>query len=147
MLNEVQARHSDELRVLRSQLRDRRAAIPEIEASRKRLAQNFGVHIRHLEGVGRYALSAYRDANRLARPSSKPAPSRFDQEWTLGDISVDDPIALVNEPNEDWQGANDALEQSMAMLQTAFRDCVAWIDRLAGGSNGKAPASSKEEML
>ncbi len=132
MLDEVQSRHSDELRLARAALRDRRAAIPEIIAGRTRLARNFGIHLQHLQGVARYALSAYRDANRAARPAGDPAPKHFNEEWHLTGVSVPEltPGPSVGEP--EWKAADDALEASMEKLQSAFQDAIAWVGKLNG---------------
>lgn len=132
LLDNVQQHHADQLRAARSSLRDRRAAIPEILGARARLVRNFELHIQHLEGVGRYALSVYRDANRAARSSDHAAPPHFDSEWHLNGISVTDPAAMpIPMAETEWQVANDALEASMEKLQQKFRDAVAAVEKLA----------------
>jgi hypothetical protein len=143
MLDSVQKRHSDELRAARGSLRDRRAAIPELLASRGRLVRNFGLHIQHLEGVGRYTLAAYRDANRAARASDNPAPARFDEAWSLRGISLPEaPTPVEQGSDADWQAANEALESSMEKLQRAFQDAIAWIKGLALGETTAGPAKA-----
>lgn len=143
LLDNVQKRHSDELRAARGRLRDRRAAIPEILAARARLARNFGLHIQHLEGVGRYTLTAYRDANRAARANDNPAPGRFDEAWNLRGITLPDaPAAAPQGSDAEWQAANEALESSMEKLQRAFQDAIAGIKGLALGEPPAAPAEA-----
>jgi hypothetical protein len=145
LLDNVQKRHSDELRAARGSLRDRRAAIPEILAARARLARNFGLHIQHLEGVGRYTLAAYRDANRAARANDNPAPGRFDEAWNLRGITLPDaPSAAPQGSDAEWQAANEALESSMEKLQRAFQDAIAWIKGLALGEPSAATAQAAD---
>lgn len=125
ILDEVQKRRASELRALRANLRDRRAEIPEILASSARLTRNFGSHIQHMEGVGRYALAAYRDSNRAARPSASPAPAHFDQLWSLDGVRAPQIQPIASPVSQaDWQSANTALEEGMDKLQNAFQSAV-----------------------
>jgi len=135
LLDGVQKRYADELRAAQARLRDRRAAIPEILAGRARLVRNFRIHLQHLEGVGRYALAAYRDANRAARPATAPAPARFEAVWTLEGVAIADPDTRPSGTDEDWQNAHDALEQSMADLQKGFQKAMAAIKKLSERHN------------
>lgn len=132
VLDEVQQRHANLLLAARGALRDRRAAIPDILAARSRLIRNFDLHIKHLQGIGRYALSAYRDANRGARDPNNPAPKHFDQEWTLTGITAPEQPPAPPISDKEWQAANDALETSMEKLQRAFQDAISWIASLSG---------------
>ncbi len=136
MLDNVQQRHVEELRAARASLRDRQASIPMILAERTRLLNNFGAHIQHLEGVGRYALAVYRDANRAVRAPDQPCPPHFDEPWSLTGISI--PKTMVPPPSPDdqeWKAANAALEQSMSELQRAFQVSIDYVRNLTAGSN------------
>ncbi len=92
--------------------------------------RNFNLHVRHLEGVGRYALSAYRDANRASRPSGNPAPDRFDNSWTLDGVEMRDLVETPTGAPLDWQAANSALEASMTKLQKGYQAAIDEIRQL-----------------
>jgi hypothetical protein len=143
LLDGVQKKHADEIKAARSSLRDRQAAIPDILAQRARLVRNFNLHVRHLEGVGRYALSAYRDANRASRPSGNPAPDRFDDPWMLDGVEMRDLVDTPMSAPLDWQAANSALEASMTKLQKGYQ---AAIDEIRQLGNDK-PANEAEVSL
>ena len=141
LLDGVQKRHADEIKAARSSLRDRQAAIPDILAQRARLVRNFNLHVKHLEGVARYALSAYRDANRASRPSGNPAPDRFDSSWTLDWVEMRDIADTPTSAPSDWQAANAALEASMSKLQKAYQSAIDEIRRL-----GDQPDANEAEV-
>lgn len=131
LLDAVQRRYAGELKTARSSLRDRRAAIPDIISQRARLIRSFALHIDHLQGVGRFALAVYRDANMAARPAGTAAPARFNVPWvldgidTFSELSTPPPVAA-----EDWEASNAALEESMNQIQNAFSGAIEWINEL-----------------
>lgn len=124
LLDGVQHRHVAQLKAARASLRDRQDSIPDILAQRARLIRNFSLHIKHLEGVGRYALSAYRDANRAARAKDVPAPDRFDEPWFIGAFELGEVSETPASSPIDWQAANTALEASMTKLQAAYQASI-----------------------
>jgi hypothetical protein len=138
-LDDVQKRHADELKAARGRLHDRQASIPDILAQRARLLRNFDLHIQHLAGVGRYVLSAYRDANRAAREAGNAVPAHFDEAWELKGVSLaDTTMAAPSASDTDWKVADDALESSMEKLQRGYQEAIAWIRSLSSQASDTA---------
>lgn len=138
-LEGVEKSHADVIRSARSSLRDQQAQVPEILASRLRLVRSFAAHLQHLEGVGRYALAAYRDGNRQARSEGVPVPAHFNELWMLTGISVPEaqsPVPAVEDT--EWRAANSALEHSIGQLQTAYQDAIHWVKALSETGDAQA---------
>lgn len=116
-IDEIKNEAVAEARALKNAIDKRRQDRARILASRKRLADNFAHHMRHLEGVFRELISAYRDANVKAR--STPAPGRFAHHPSFDATSI-----LVSE-DLDSRKAESAYQRINETIETAIEKLLA----------------------
>jgi len=150
-LDHIYDHHSNQIRALQASLSDRQTTIPQIIGYRRLLVQNFNAHLQHIQDVGRYLITNYREANCETRKSQKP--KYFKQVWEM------DAVLPMTDPDDSdagdpkaWNEVGERLLEASRELNDAHADITAWIDLLgrsssaddadalrAQGSRGKRP--------
>lgn len=144
-LEAIYHHHVKKIEALQTSLRDRQALIPEILGHRRRLVAAFNTHLLHIQDVGRYLMSTYREANTETRTANKP--KYFNRAWkldTVAQMDMPDDIAAGN--RADWKEVGEQLLAASTELHDAHRDVVAWIKRLGSSDSAQhADAAQAQE--
>jgi hypothetical protein len=129
-LEDIYRDHTDQIRALQASLADRQSMIPQILGNRRRLVQSFNTHLQHIQDVGRFLISNYREANQETRKSS--APRYFSRAWKLDAVNAMDVPADSDAGDAGaWADVSKQLKEASAELHAAHEEAVAWIKQLS----------------
>jgi hypothetical protein len=129
-LEDIYREHTDRIRALQTSLANRQNMIPQIIGNRRRLVQSFNTHLKHIQDVGRFLISTYREANHETRKTSNPR--YFSRPWKLDAVSQ-----MEMPPDSDagdagaWQDVGNQLKEASRELHAAHEEAVAWIEALS----------------
>jgi hypothetical protein len=133
-LEAIYHHHVRKIEALQSSLRDRQTLIPEILGHRRRLVLSFNNHLLHIQDVGRFLLTNYREANCEKRKSAKP--KYFTRTWKLDTVlpmEMPDDSAAGNPA--DWKDVGEQLLAASKELHDAHAEVVAWIKQLSSSQS------------
>lgn len=127
--------HSEQIRSLQISLRNRQAMIPQILGNRRLLIQNFNNHLQHIQDVGRFLLTHYREANCETRKTAKP--KYFTRQWNLDGV---EPMAMPDDLDagapENWGEVGKSLLEASNELNRQHTEIVDWIEALGKSQDG-----------
>jgi len=121
---------SEKIQAAQIELSQKQAEILQILGHRRGLVRNFNNHLQHIQDVGRYLITTYREANCETRKT--PKPKHFSRAWKL------DTVQPMEFPSDhellntvDFENVGKDLLASSSALNTAHERAVAWIKALA----------------
>lgn len=134
---ELEGIYNDSITAIRDQqlkLSNRQMMIPQIIGNRRRLINNFNTHLQHIQDVGRFLISNYREANSETR--KKPRPKYFNRAWKLDTVSpIEPPLDHDAGHPSTWQDVGDKLLAASKELNDAHEEAVAWIRQLSSAES------------